>query len=98
MRAVAEWRVFRFLALAPPDGLSLQHLVFHGLQAGAFVGAVAKRWMAGSSAGAPPVNSGLDFERQWFEIANDRIGRHAAILKKFPLQREMESVGEADFM
>ena len=43
VRAVAERRVRGVFALAPPDGFFLGDLVFQRLQAGAFMGSIAKR-------------------------------------------------------
>jgi hypothetical protein len=48
--AVAERGVGAVFALAPPDGFLFPNFELHGLQAGAFVGAIAEGLMAGASA------------------------------------------------
>ena len=42
VRTIAERGICGVFALAPPDDFFLSDLIFHRLQAGAFVGAVAK--------------------------------------------------------
>lgn len=64
-------------ALAPPHRFFLGHFVFHGLQPGALVRTIAKRWMTGTATRAPPVHACLDFERQRFRIADQRFFSHA---------------------
>jgi hypothetical protein len=67
-------------ALAPPDGGFFGDLEFHRLEAGAFVGAVAKRLFGGPTAGAPPVRSGFDFEGKGLGITDYRFFGHARML------------------
>lgn len=70
VRTIAERRIGGVLALAPPDGGFFGDFEFHGLETGAFVGAVAKRLMGRPAAGTPPVGSGFDFESEGFGIAD----------------------------
>jgi hypothetical protein len=48
--SVAEWRLAGVFALAPGGGLFFEGFEFDRLQAGALVGAIAKRLMGGSPA------------------------------------------------
>lgn len=74
--SVAERRIGRLFALAPPHGFFLGHLEFYRLQASSLVGSVAKRLVRGTPAGTPPMGAGLDFKGQRLAIANDRFFGH----------------------
>lgn len=76
MRPIAKrWRS-GLLALAPPNGGFLGNLELHRLQAGAFVGTVAKRLLGGPTAGTPPVGSGFNFEGKGFGVTDFRFFSH----------------------
>jgi len=62
VRAIAQRRAGSLLALAPPHGGFLGGFKFHWLQAGAFVGAIAKRLCGSPPARAPPIGSGFYFK------------------------------------
>jgi hypothetical protein len=74
--AIAERRLGRVFALAPPEGLFLGDFDFHRLQAGALVGAVAKRLVGGPAAGAPEIHPGFDFKRKRLGITYNRFLGH----------------------
>ena len=92
MRSVAEWWIRAVLALAPPDGGFFCDFVFHRLQAGAFVGAIAEGLVRRAPAGAPPIGACFHFESHWFSVATDRLFGHGSISNTFFAQREAETV------
>lgn len=74
------------LALAPAERRLDGNLVFHRLDAGAFMAAVAKWRMAGAAAGAPPVDAGFDFQDQRLGVTDNRFFGHGRKPAK-PLRR-----------
>jgi hypothetical protein len=79
MRAVAVWGTSGEFTPTPLDGGFFSDVEFYRLFARAFVRTVTKGWMAGSTAGTPPVGAGLDF-------ADDGLGSHAAAGGKLTLE------------
>ena len=59
MGAVAMGGGVRTFAAAQPDGAFFLEFQFYRREAGALVGAVAERLIAGAAAGAPPINAGV---------------------------------------
>jgi len=66
-------------ALAPPHGFLLGHLVFHRLEACAFVGTITERLAGGTPTGTPPISAGFHFKRQRFRVTNDCFFRHTRV-------------------
>ena len=92
MRAVTKRWIRAVLALAPPDGSFFRDFVFHRLEAGAFVGAIAEGLVRRAPAGAPPIGACFHFESHRFPVANDRLFGHGSISNTFFAQRETETV------
>lgn len=82
--AIAQGWIGRVLALAPPHGFLFRHFVFHRLQAGAPMRAIAKGRMARPAARTPPMHASLHFKCQrlgvtdpWFFTHRERIIQNA---------------------
>lgn len=71
MTAVAERGIFGGFAEAEVERLFLGHFEFQGLQACAFVGAIAEGLIGTATTGAPPVSACFDFECHGFRAARN---------------------------
>jgi hypothetical protein len=97
MRSIAKrWRLC-MLTLAPPDLLALRHLVFHRLNTGAFMRAIAKRRMARATTSTPPMHTRINFKTQRFRITNNRLFWHAAKMRNRLDQCERETTPNSFF-
>ncbi len=76
MRAITKGRIFGSFALAETDRGFLVDDQFFRLDTGAFVRAIAKRGMAGSTTCAPPIGSGFQFQFDGFFFGWDWIFGH----------------------
>lgn len=76
MAAIAEGRIFRRLAEAEIQRLLFRHFKLQGLQAGAFVRAIAKGLVRAATTGAPPMGASFDFKSERFCSSGDRLFRH----------------------
>jgi len=80
MTTVAEGRILGGFAEAEVESLFLGHFKFQGLQAGAFVGAIAEGLIGTATTGTPPMGASFDFECHGFSTAWNCFFRHGLTL------------------
>ena len=85
MAAVAEWWVFGGFAEAEVESFFLGNFKFEGLQASAFVGAIAERLIGTAATRTPPVGACFDFECHGLGAARNCFFGHAATLAEWVL-------------
>lgn len=77
---IAERRIFGGFAKAEVESFFLGDFKFKGLQASAFVGAIAERLIGTAATGTPPMGACFDFECQGLSAARNCFFGHAATL------------------